>query len=320
MGSGELKVQQINSRICLDDGEHVVQFYGASDGLVHAVGGYLASALDADATAVVIATSAHAQAFTRYLAESAIDVSNCLADRRLIMLDAAETLAEFTVDGYPDPGLFDAAIGDVVRDAAARGPLRLFGEMVGLLWDDGNFAAAVELERLWNELASLVPFSLFCAYSGAGSAQTASLTDVCKSHSGVVPTAPSATVSEHSWRFPPTVESTRTARELVTATLADWGRTDLAPDGGLVVAELATNAVRHVGSDFTVSISRGGGGIRLTVGDASVTVPWRRVPSADMPGGYGLRLVQALTSRSGHEIVSGGKLVWAELCTSPAAS
>ncbi len=40
----------------------------------------------------------------------------------------------------------------------------MFGEMVALLWADGQTGAAVDLEAMWNELASQYSFSLLCAY------------------------------------------------------------------------------------------------------------------------------------------------------------
>ena len=36
--------------------------------------------------------------------------------------------------------------------------------MVAVLWKEGNFVAALQLEELWNELQRRTPFSLFCAY------------------------------------------------------------------------------------------------------------------------------------------------------------
>jgi hypothetical protein len=43
-------------------------------------------------------------------------------------------------------------------------PLRIFGEMVAVLWNDGKHDAALSLEELWNDLREEHDFSLFCAY------------------------------------------------------------------------------------------------------------------------------------------------------------
>src|SRR5205085_11235780 len=106
----------------------------------------------------------------------------------VLLLDAADTLAAFMVSDAPDPALFDAVVGEVVRRAAARGrAVRAFGEMVALLWDAGNVAGAVSLERLWNTLAHEVAFSLFCAYPTHGVLGTDGddFDDVCLLHSQV---------------------------------------------------------------------------------------------------------------------------------------
>ena len=69
--------------------------------------------------------------------------------------------------------------------------MRIYGEMVAVLWDQGNVAAAIELERLWNDLAIRHPFSLLCAYptsafhTDAGAEQ---FLQVCAQHSAVIPT------------------------------------------------------------------------------------------------------------------------------------
>ena len=99
-------------------------------------------------------------------------------------------LARFSSGGSVDAEAFFAVVGTVVRQAVATGrPVRAYGEMVALLWNDGYVAAAIELETLWNELGRQVPFSLYCTYprvqvSPEGRSQA--LQDVCHLHSSVV--------------------------------------------------------------------------------------------------------------------------------------
>jgi hypothetical protein len=65
----------------------------------------------------------------------------------------------------PDPAGFWQAVSPVLRQAAKAGrPVRVFGEMVALLWQAGLTDAAVEVEAMWNELGAQYPFSLLCAY------------------------------------------------------------------------------------------------------------------------------------------------------------
>ena len=110
----------METEIRLTDGEHVVQFYDADDELIGAVVGYLCGAiLDGDAV-VVVATPEHREALAAALREAGVDVAAALAEGRLVALDAADTSAEFLVDGAPDAAAFDEVVGGVVR-AAGRG-------------------------------------------------------------------------------------------------------------------------------------------------------------------------------------------------------
>jgi hypothetical protein len=84
-----------------------------------------------------------------------------------IALAAADTLAQFMVNGSPDDALFDNVVGGVIAQAEAVSAgqrVAAFGEMVALLCGVGNAPAPIRLERLWNELATRPSFSLFCAY------------------------------------------------------------------------------------------------------------------------------------------------------------
>jgi hypothetical protein len=65
-------------------------------------------------------------------------------------------------------------------------PVRVYGEMVGLLWKNGNEAAAESLEAQWNQLMAVRKFSLLCGYSMDDVGQGAGLKKICDQHSHVV--------------------------------------------------------------------------------------------------------------------------------------
>jgi hypothetical protein len=169
--------------------EHVVQLYGGDHQLlVRNVSRYLAEGLKRGDGLVVIATSEHAVAIVRQLTEESAEASQALRDGRLVVLDAQATLDRFMVDGQPDQDLFRAVVGSVlqgVRARSATGKMRAFGEMVGILWVDGEQAAATRLEKYWNELLIGSTFSLFCAYPidiFDGASQTGGLEAVLCAH------------------------------------------------------------------------------------------------------------------------------------------
>jgi PAS domain S-box-containing protein len=177
------------------DTAHLVQFYEDDAVLMAEVAEFLDEGLRRGGVAIVIASSAHCVALRQQL----MGFGAPKGQRRwfsgeLIMLDAAEALARFMVDDWPDAQLFDASVGSVVRQACARGgTVHAFGEMVAVLCERGLYDAAVRLEQLWNTLSQSHRFSLFCAYPWRlfpTEAHTQAFQRVCCEHDHVGPVAP----------------------------------------------------------------------------------------------------------------------------------
>jgi anti-sigma regulatory factor (Ser/Thr protein kinase) len=100
----------------------------------------------------------------------------------------------------------------------------------------------------------------------------------------------------------------------VADVLKGWGHSpSLLEDAKLVVSELATNAVIHACSPFSVEIRPAGSSIRLSVRDGSRARPSLRRDDGLAVSGRGLRLIDALAADWGVEIAQDGKAVWAEL-------
>jgi hypothetical protein len=115
--------------------------------------------------AIVVGTPDHRRSFEERLADAGADLAVARARGSYLALDASETLSDFMVAGWPDPASFWRVISPLLRQAAPAGqPVRVFGEMVSLLWDAGLVSAAIEVEALWNEMGGQYPFSLLCAY------------------------------------------------------------------------------------------------------------------------------------------------------------
>ena len=169
--------------------EHAVLFYRDEDELADRVSGYLRPAIHNGGVAIVVATPDHRQSFETHLAEAGVDVAAASARGAYLAADASETMRGFMAAGWPDPAGFWRAISPLLRQAAQAGqPVRIFGEMVSLLWDAGLIDAAVELEALWNELGGQYAFSLLCAYPAQPAVQVRqldALTEVCHAHTQV---------------------------------------------------------------------------------------------------------------------------------------
>lgn len=167
------------------DRGHFVRFYEREDLLIAEVVEFIESGLRAGGSGIVIATPAHRQAIERRLEGP----GGQAGAGRLVMLDAARTLEAFLVEGWPDRARFRQVVGAVVAAACARGgPVHAFGEMVALLCERGRYDAALHLEALWNELAAMHRFSLFCAYARrlfADSERVLAFQQVCGAHTHV---------------------------------------------------------------------------------------------------------------------------------------
>jgi signal transduction histidine kinase len=144
---------------------HAVQFYEHESYLLDSLTDYIGSALSATGAGIVIATPPHRDGVAQRLTALGLDVVGAGAQGRYVALDARDTLTLLMVDGWPDPARFDDTIGTLMSKTRERAPqIHAFGEMVALLWAEGNREAALRLEELWNELGTRMPFSLLCAY------------------------------------------------------------------------------------------------------------------------------------------------------------
>ena len=306
---------------------HVVQFYAREWELAAGVGEYLAEALDAGCAVVVVATPAHRLAFESYLAGVEADVAAARSAGRYQAIDAAALLRRFAGAGQVDAASFEAEVGQVIRAAGAAGrPVRVYGEMVALLWEAGQLNAALELEGRWNDLARDIPFGLYCGYPEApptGADQRAALAEVCRLHAAVVGTPASAgrpgpARSRATRSFPLDPDSPREARHFALDLLRGWrieqrSGVNLASDVAIVVGELSTNAVRHAGSGFTVSLMLAMDAVRIQVEDARPLAGSPGDPPLPVSPDHGLGLVDAVSARWGVQPADGGKTVWAEL-------
>ena len=171
--------------------EHCVQFYESNAFLLNSLSGFVCAALEAGEAAIVIATKAVRESLEERLHTSGVNVMAARSAGEFVSLDAAETLSKLMVTGLPQPERVREVIGEVIASAAKNGRrVRIFGEMVALSWAEGNYAGAIRLEELWNDLQRTHPFSLLCAYpmkSFDGDSLALPLGEVCAGHTRVIP-------------------------------------------------------------------------------------------------------------------------------------
>lgn len=151
-----------------ESGSHVLQFYGADQGsFIRNVGVFLRDGLERGDSLLAIATTEHQILFQKELDALGCGATQAIHDGRLVFRDAAETLASVMPGDQLDWESVERTLGEAVaalQRTAPRGRLRVYGELVGLLWSERKFAAAIQLETFWRKLLESNELDLFCAY------------------------------------------------------------------------------------------------------------------------------------------------------------
>ncbi|HWP71812.1 MAG TPA: MEDS domain-containing protein [Gemmatimonadaceae bacterium] len=169
--------------------EHLLQIYDSERVFLDTLEGFVSGGLRAGEGIIVIATDAHIEGLESRLLASGLDLEAMRYAGQYTSLNAEEVLSQFIVDRWPDKDLFQRTMTGLLARAGASGrKIRVFGEMVAVLWQRGEHGATVRLEYLWHQLTTSVGFSLLCAYpKSAFVGETAkAISELTALHSGVL--------------------------------------------------------------------------------------------------------------------------------------
>ena len=168
---------------------HAVCFYEDGPSLARAVAPFIGEGLMVNQAAVIVATASHGASIRAELTAMGVNSQEQIDQGGLLMVDADEVLNRLMVDGQPDPERFANTINPIVDKVAGSGKrlVRIYGEMVDVLWSSGREDAALSLEILWHQLIAGRKCSLLCGYS-SGVCQGEGFNTICDRHTHVVPT------------------------------------------------------------------------------------------------------------------------------------
>ena len=149
---------------------HEVLFYLDDEWLLDDVTQFVGRAIMAGRVAIVVATESHRKMLVAELQEHGFNIDGAMEQGRYIEVDAAAALSTFMLDGMPDPNRFMTLWGSLLGPAAAatngeHSRIAIFGEGVHLLWSQGNAEAAIQIEKLCNELVKTYDLDILCGYS-----------------------------------------------------------------------------------------------------------------------------------------------------------
>src|ERR1043165_9664486 len=149
---------------------HVVQIYENDEVFLDLLSGFTSGGIRAGESVIVIATQGHLKGLENRLTKSGLSVSGLTANNQYIPLNEEEALSKFMVNDWPDENLFNHEVSALIEKSKGknRRRVRAFGEMVAILWEQGQVGATIRLEQLWNKFCENEAFSLFCAYPQHG--------------------------------------------------------------------------------------------------------------------------------------------------------
>ncbi len=149
---------------------HTLIFYEDDSALLDGLSRSICSAVCSGNSALVVATAAHHHGLVPFLRAHCPHANTAIIEGRFFLLDADETLSRIVVNGELDPERCISVMGNYIAllSAAAHGAepkVFAFGELVSILWERGNQAAALHLELLCRQLVEHSPLlQLCCGY------------------------------------------------------------------------------------------------------------------------------------------------------------
>jgi CheY-like chemotaxis protein len=170
---------------------HAVCFYEDSPSLARTVARFIGEGLAAGQPAVIVATASHAASIRDQLATDGVNAQERIERGELLILDAHQVLTRLMVNDQLDAECFEETINPLLDKAAGtrKRPVRIYGEMVDVLWSSGREDAALSLEILWHQVIAGRKCSLLCGYS-SGVCDGERFDVICDRHSHVVPAHP----------------------------------------------------------------------------------------------------------------------------------
>lgn len=188
--AGRLFVPSLTSLSTVAGSRHAVQFHSDESLFLDDVSQLVGATLRSGEQVVIVTSEATRMGVAQRLQARQVNLALLTEQGQYVAQDSARALSRAMHDGRPDKGRLAEMINgfDQSRLAFPEGPRRrltVFGDMSVSLCRNGDFEAALELERIWNELTRPLPFFTICSYPIDCFAQPAArnqLANVCAEH------------------------------------------------------------------------------------------------------------------------------------------
>ncbi|SEF61348.1 MEDS domain-containing protein [Nitrosomonas ureae] len=172
-------------------GNHIVKVCRDQVVKVNSVAQYITKGLSGGEAVAIIARPSLRKALMDFLVTQGFDVQSFKDQGQIKFLDAEFLLSSLWIDDGIDAEAFEKFVSDPLGIMKLKyDKIRIFGEMVDLLWQKGAYDEAIQLENRWNDLFKKIEFSLFCTYSFSHidpSAYDEALERICRCYTHHIP-------------------------------------------------------------------------------------------------------------------------------------
>jgi hypothetical protein len=147
-------------------GRHFCQFDSDEEPLLSSVVRFAAAGLTRGELVLLAVTPAQSEALVQQLSAHRLDPARAQAAGRLRFVNPLALLEECGGGETPDVERLKAGARTLVDSLPRDGnrTVRVYGEMLGLLWQLGHAEAAIELEECWDGFVTERPLCVFCGY------------------------------------------------------------------------------------------------------------------------------------------------------------
>lgn len=173
---------------------HVLQLYREKESLRLSIACWLKGSLEAEGGAILVSAPENINLLREELKLHGIDTAKHEKDGRLCIVNSANLMSWFMVDGEPNKIIFSSLINTLIRRVRKacgdpKAEVRITGDMVNTLLYAGKPEAAKKIELYWNQIIDKEGVRRLCFYhlDDLASESYEILPDICMGHGQLLP-------------------------------------------------------------------------------------------------------------------------------------
>jgi hypothetical protein len=173
---------------------HIVQLYQDEEFYGEAISHFAAEGLVRGESIILVATKPNWKNISACLSAKGYQPDELFARGQLTLLDADETLPKFMRGNEPEGSIFKPLAKETIEKARQGGKfprVRWWGEMVNVLYVNGNSRGSNHLEQFFDQVAHEAQVAIFCSFlmdKFDPKIYDEAFGHVCCTHSHVIPT------------------------------------------------------------------------------------------------------------------------------------